>query len=204
MPRNSHTPSTVDVAVPRDRDGKFSTRVFERYQRSEKALVLGILQMYIEGVSTRRVKRIAERLCGHEFSASAVSELAKGLDEELEKFARRRLEEEYVYLILDARVEKVGVNGVVQNAAVHIAVGIDMDGRRRVLGVELAGRETRSSWREFLILLRQRGLGSVRAPGVGGRHPQPLEAMATSRRAGNASARDDNISVCLPSAARVR
>jgi putative transposase len=135
--------------------------VFERYQRSEKALVSALREMYIQGVSTRKVKAIIEQLCGHEFSASTVSRINKKLDVELEKFARRQLEESYPYLILDARYEKVREDGVIRSQAVLIAIGINWDGRRCVLGVELANRETQSSWRSFLEGLRDRGLGGV-------------------------------------------
>jgi transposase-like protein len=89
-----------------------STAVFERYQRSEKALVGALSEMYVQGVSTRKVKAISEELCGHEFSASTISALNKKLDGELARFARRRLEAEYPYLILDARHEKVREDGV--------------------------------------------------------------------------------------------
>ena len=82
--------------------GRFSTEIFERYQRSEKALVAALTQMYIQGVSTRKVKVISEELCGHSFSASAISEINKKLDAELGRFARRELESEYPYLIIDA------------------------------------------------------------------------------------------------------
>lgn len=142
---------TTELRVPQDREGKFSTKLFERYQRSEKALVLAILEMYIQGVSTRRIKKVAEELCGDGFSASTVSQLAKKLDEELEKFARRRLQEEYPDLILDARVEKVRVGGVVQGQAVQIAIGVNMEGRRRILAVELADRESTTSWRDSFV-----------------------------------------------------
>jgi putative transposase len=94
---------TVELRVPQDRQGRFSTEVFERYQRSEKALVGALVEMYVQGVSTRKVKAISEELCGHEFSASTVSELNEKLDGELARFAGRRLEEEYPYVVLDAR-----------------------------------------------------------------------------------------------------
>ncbi len=97
----------IELRVPQDRQGRFRTEVFERYQRSEKALVSALAQMYIQGVSTRKVKKITEELCGHRFSASAISGIVKKLDEQLEAFAQRRLEEPYPYLILDARYEKV-------------------------------------------------------------------------------------------------
>src|SRR5438094_7113647 len=99
--------------------------------------------------------------CGHEFSASSVSRIVKTLDEELEKFAQRRLEEPYPYLILDARYEKVREDGAVRSQAVLVAIGINWEGRRNVLAVELAHRESTSSWRELLVSLRQRSLQGV-------------------------------------------
>jgi putative transposase len=101
----------IELRVPRDRNGEFSTALFERFQRSEKALVSALAEMYVQGVSTRKVKAITEELCGHSFSASVISEINKGLDETLTKFARRRLTEDYPYLILDARYERVREDG---------------------------------------------------------------------------------------------
>jgi putative transposase len=151
----------LELRVPQDRSGRFSTQVFERYQRSEKALVSSLVEMYVQGVSTRKVKAITEELCGHEFSASAISRMVQGLDEDLRRFSERRLDEPYPYLILDARYEKVRENGTIRSQAVLIAIGIDWDGRRQVLGVDLANRESGTSWREFLLSLDERGLKSV-------------------------------------------
>ena len=151
----------IELRVPRDRNGEFSTALFERFQRSEKALVSALAEMYIQGVSTRKVKAITEELCGHSFSASAISTINKGLDEALTKFARRKLSEDYPYLILDARYEKVREDGVIQSQAVLVAIGINWEGKRQILGVELANRESQTSWREFLLALRQRGLAGV-------------------------------------------
>src|SRR5205823_2453770 len=153
---------TLELRVPQDRQGRFSTEVFTRYQRSEKALVSALVEMYVQGVSTRKIKAISEELCGHEFSASTVSELNKKLDQELARFAGRRLEEEYPYIILDERYEKVREAGVAQSRAVLVAIGIDWEGRRRVIGVELANRESTTSWKEFLLGLKERGLHGVR------------------------------------------
>jgi len=152
---------TLELRVPQDRAGRFRTEVFERYQRSEKALVAALIEMYVQGVSTRKVKAISEELCGHEFSASTISALNQKLDEELERFARQALEEEYPYVILDARYEKVREGGVVQSRAVQVAIGINQEGRRRIIGVELANRESLTSWREFLRGLKERGLRGV-------------------------------------------
>jgi putative transposase len=121
------------LRVPQDRQGHFSTQLFERYQRSEKALVGALAEMYVPGVSTRKGKAITEELCGHEFSASAMRSINKTLDESLEKFATRPLEEPYPYLILDARYEKVREDGVIRSQAVQIAIGSNEEGRRQIL-----------------------------------------------------------------------
>jgi transposase-like protein len=149
------------LRVPQDRQGRFRTEVFERYQRSEKALVSALAEMYVQGVSTRKVKEITEELCGHEFSASTISRVTGKLDEELERFARRPLEEEYPYVVLDARYERIRQDGVITSQAVQVAIGINWEGRRCVLAVELANRESASSWKDFLLGLKQRGLRGV-------------------------------------------
>jgi putative transposase len=151
----------LELRVPQDRAGRFSTELFERYQRSEKALVSALVEMYVQGVSTRKVKAITEELCGHAFSASTVSEATARLDESLQAFFERRLNEPYPYLILDARYEKVREAGVITSQAVLVAIGVGWDGWREVLGVEVANRESRSSWREFVARLKQRGLAGV-------------------------------------------
>lgn len=151
----------LELRVPQDRSGRFSTQVFERYQRSEKALVSSLAEMYVQGVSTRKVKKITEQLCGQSFSASTVSSINKKLDGQLRLFADRRLEEEYPYLVLDARYERVREDGVIRKRAVLVAIGINWEGRRCVLGVDLANRESRTSWKEALEGLRARGLQGV-------------------------------------------
>lgn len=147
------------LRVPQDRQGRFRTEVFERYQRSEKALVAALAEMYVQGVSTRKVKEITEELCGHEFSASAISRVTARLDEELERFSRRPLEEEYPYV--DAGYERIRQDGVISTQAVQVAIGINWEGRRCVLAVEMANRESASSWKDFLLGLKQRGLRGV-------------------------------------------
>ncbi len=151
----------LELRVPRDRDGRFSTELFARYQRSEKALVSALAEMYVQGVSTRKVKAITEELCGHTFSASTISRINASLDGVLSRFAERRLDEAYPYLVLDARYEKVRLDGVIQSQAVLVAIGINWDGRRCVLGVELSNRESRSSWTNFVTGLKARGLHGV-------------------------------------------
>src|SRR4029450_6869317 len=109
---------TISLRVPQDRSGHFSTQVFEQYQRSEKALVAALAQMYVQGVSTRKVAAITEELCGHEFSASSISEITRRLDEQLQQFSQRALGEEFPYVILDARYERVREDGLIVSRAV--------------------------------------------------------------------------------------
>jgi putative transposase len=125
---------TIELRVPRDRSGLFSTELFERYQRSEKALVSALAEMYVQGVSTRKVKAVTETLCGHSFSATAISGMNQTLDAALTAFAGRPLEEPYRYLILDARYERVRQGGVIASQAVLVAVAVDGEGRRQILG----------------------------------------------------------------------
>lgn len=167
----------LELRIPQDRQGQFSTQIFERYQRSEKALVSALAEMYIQGVSTRKVKAITEELCGHAFSASAISAVNKTLDESLERFAKRPLEEAYPYLILDARYEKVRQDGVIRSQAVQIAIGINEEGRRQILAVELANRESQTSWRDVLLELKSRGLRGVELV-VSDDHPGLKRAIA--------------------------
>jgi putative transposase len=167
----------LELRIPQDRQGHFSTQIFERYQRSEKALVSALAEMYIQGVSTRKVKAITEELCGHAFSASAISAVNKTLDESLERFAKRPLEETYPYLVLDARYEKVRQDGVIRSQAVQIAIGINHEGRRQILAVELANRESQTSWKDLLLQLKSRGLMGVEFV-VSDDHPGLKRAIA--------------------------
>jgi putative transposase len=167
----------LELRIPQDRQGHFSTQIFERYQRSEKALVSALAEMYIQGVSTRKVKAITEELCGHAFSASAISAVNKTLDESLERFANRPLEETYPYLVLDARYEKVRQDGVIRSQAVQIAIGINHEGRRQILAVELANRESQTSWKDMLLQLKSRGLMGVEFV-VSDDHPGLKRAIA--------------------------
>src|SRR6516225_9514632 len=115
----------LELRVPQDRAGRFSTELFERYQRSERALVAALAEMYVQGVSTRKVKAITEELCGHSFSASSISAMNQQLDASLAQFAGRPLVEAFPYLILDTRYERVREAGVIASQAVLIVIGID-------------------------------------------------------------------------------
>ena len=148
----------ITLRVPRDREGKFSTLLFERYQRSEKALVLALQESYLQGVSTRKVKRITEKLCGVEFSKDQVSRMAKALDDELGHWRNRPLEKEYPYLIADARYEHVREDGRVLSEGVLTVKGINTDGYREILSVAVAPGEEEESWGEVFEDLLERGI----------------------------------------------
>jgi transposase-like protein len=161
--RNGHKPralrtrvGTLKLLVPQDREGTFSTRLFARYQRNEKALVLALMQMYLEGVSTRKVKDITEELCGTSFSKSLVSSLAGRLDAELAVWRDRPLEAEgYPYLFVDARYEKVRVDGRVVSQGVLVASAVrEPDGFREILAVEVADTESEATYQELTPVLR--------------------------------------------------
>ena len=153
---------TLNLLVPQDREGSFSTRLFSRYQRNEKALVLALMEMYLEGVSTRKVKEVTEELCGASFSRSTVSNLAAGLDAELEAWRERRLEAEaYPYLFVDARYEKVRVDHKVVSQGVLVVSAVSDDGMREILGVEVADTESEATYQELFRSLKARGLKGV-------------------------------------------
>ncbi|MCS4048034.1 transposase-like protein [Salinibacter ruber] len=151
----------LTLEVPRCKDGSFSTKLFQRYQRSEKALVLALMEMVVQGVSTRRVKKITTELCGREFSKSTVSRLAKDLDEQVQAWAERPLQREYPFLMLDAMQLKVRRQKAVRSTTAMIAVGISEDGQREILGIEMALSETEEGWRRFIRGLKERGLSGV-------------------------------------------
>jgi putative transposase len=150
----------LQLKVPQTRDSEFYPSALERGERSERALKLAVAEMYVQGVSTRKVAKITSELCGLEVSSTQVSRAAKLLDEELEAWRNRTLDQAE-YLVLDARYEKVRVAGSVRDCAVLIAIGILPSGHRSVLGVSVSLSEAEVHWREFLSSLKQRGLHSV-------------------------------------------
>jgi len=167
--RNGHKPrtlrtrvGTLNLLVPQDREGTFSTRLFSRYQRNEKALVLALMEMYVEGVSTRKVEDVTEKLCGTTFSKSLISSLAGRLDAELEAWRSRPQEAKaYPYLFVDARYEKVRVDGRVVSQGVLVVSGVRDDGYREILAVEVADTESEATYQEMFRSLKSRGLSSV-------------------------------------------
>jgi putative transposase len=152
----------LDLQIPQVRgDESFYPSALEQGQRSERALKLALAEMYIQGVSTRKVTKIMETLCGTQVSSSQVSRATALLDDELEKWRCRPLEE-IPYLILDARYEKVRQDGAVRSCAVLIATGVNTEGKRSILGVSVSLSEAEIHWRDFLRSLKSRGLMGVK------------------------------------------
>lgn len=164
---NGYKPKTVTTRigkvtfdVPQVRDSSFYPQALEKGLRSERALTLALAEMYVQGVSTRKVAAITEQLCGVELTSTQVSRAAAQLDAALEQWRTRSLDV-CRYLLLDARYEKVRIDGQVRDAAVLIAMGIRADGKRAILGVSVAVGEHEVHWRQFLQGLVQRGLSGV-------------------------------------------
>lgn len=164
---NGFKPKTVQsrsgaftVDVPQVRNGDFYPSSLEKGIRSERALKLALAEMYVQGVSTRKVAAITEELCGFEISSSQVSRLSKELDVALEAWRTRPLGS-FPYVFFDARYEKVRQNGIVVDCAVLIGVGIAENGKREVLGVSVALSEAEVHWRTFLKSLQDRGLHGI-------------------------------------------
>lgn len=152
---------SLTLHVPRFRNGKFSTELFSRYQRSEQALILALMEMVVNGVSTRKVTQVTEELCGTEFSKSTVSDLCKQLDPIVTAWNHRPLKNEYPFLIVDAMYIKVREEGRVRSRGLMIATGINLDGYRELLGMMIGDTESEASWSEFFTYLKQRGLRGV-------------------------------------------
>lgn len=151
----------LTLRVPRHRNGHFSTELFARYQRSEQALVLAMMEMVINGVSTRKVEQITEELCGKKFSKSTVSALCKNLDPMVEAFRTRPLHCHYPFLMVDAIYVKVRENGRIQSRGLLIAIAVNEEGHREIIGFQLANSESESSWGELFSSLKDRGLKNV-------------------------------------------
>jgi len=164
---NGFKPKTVQtrvgplqLAVPQTRGVPFYPSALERGQRSERALKVAIAEMYVQGVTTRKVTAVMEQLCGLEVTSSQVSRAAKALDDELEQWRQRPLGE-LLYLFVDARYEHVRVGGVVVSCSLLVATGVTPDGKRTVLGVSVSRSEAEVHWRDFLASLQTRGLHGV-------------------------------------------
>src|SRR5665648_118980 len=167
--RNGHRPrritcrvGTLTLHVPQTRDGSFSTDLFRRYQRSEQALVLAMMEMVLKGVSTRKVSAVTEKLCGESFSKSMVSRLCAELDVRMRAWNERSLAgKSYPFLIIDALVIKVRRDGAVRSTSALIASGVSEDGHREILGLLLGDSESEASWDDMFTWLKGRGLSGV-------------------------------------------
>ena len=166
---NGYKPKSIDtrlgklsVDIPQVRgDVDFYPSALEKGCRSERALKLAIAEMYVKGISTRRVNDVLEKMCGLDISSTQVSRVAKVLDEQLEKW-RNRILGEYPYLVLDAHYEKVRKNGSLLPSAVLTAIGVNPDGRREIIGVSVSLSEAETHWRRFLKDLKKRQLTGVK------------------------------------------
>lgn len=152
---------TITLRIPRHRNGEFSTTMFERYQRSEQALVLAMIEMVINGVSTRKIEAVTQELCGSSFSKSTVSKLCQSLDPIVEAFRNRKLSKSYPFVIADAIYLKIREEGRVRSSALMIAIGVNEEGYREVLGFEIADSESEIGWGNFFAKLKERGLEEV-------------------------------------------
>lgn len=149
---------TITLNIPRYRNQPFKTMLFENYSRSEAALVAAMAEMVVNGVSTRKVTRVMEELCGTSFSKSTVSDACKELDAKVREFKERPLCEKYLGLMVDAIFLKVRENHRIVTKALMVAVALQENGRREIIGLELFDNESKETWREFLSSLKKRGL----------------------------------------------
>lgn len=151
----------LNLQIPQDREGTFDPEIFKRYQRSEKALVSAMIEMFLKGVSTRKVSSIVEELCGISVSKSQLSSMVKSLDEEVNIWRMRPLDCSYPLLVVDARYEKIRINNRVVSNGVLVVVGISEYGYREILGTWIANSESESNWSQAFSELQDRGLRGV-------------------------------------------
>jgi len=153
---------SVKVNIPQVRNGGFYPSSLEKGERSERALMLTLAEMYIQGVSTRKVRAVMEQLCGTSVSSTQVSRATALLDEDLQKWRERELEHTYPYVFFDARYESIRQDGRVVDMSVLIASGIRSDGIREIIGVSVSCSEAEIHWRTFFESLQKRGLKGVK------------------------------------------
>lgn len=151
----------IELSVPQDREGRFQSDLFTRFQRSEKALILALQEAYLQGVSTRKVTKITEQLCGTAFSKSHVSDLCQELDADIQAWRDRPLEQAYPYLIIDATYLYIRTGGKVVSKGVLIVTGVSQSGHREVLALQVAHSETEATWTTLFKDLKNRGLKGV-------------------------------------------
>ena len=168
---------TITLSVPRHRNQPFHTMVFENYSRSEAALIAAMTEMVVSGISTRKISRVTELLCGKSFSKSTVSELCARISEDIERFRERVLQDEYPFLVVDATYFKARVDHRITARAFMVAMGVRADGRREVLDFGIYENESNQTWGDFLGRLRKRGVKDV-CMVVSDAHPAILHACA--------------------------
>jgi transposase-like protein len=153
---------TLQLRIPQVRDGSFSSDLFARYQRSEQALICTLMEMVVNGVSTRKVAQVTEELCGTAFSKSTVSALCQQLDPLVNDWNERSLAERcYPFVLVDALVVKVREEGRVRSRSALVAIGVTAAGYREILGLQLGDSESERSWADYFLWLKGRGLSGV-------------------------------------------
>jgi len=153
---------SITLSIPRIRGDKFNTNLFTRYQRNEQALILTMMEMVINGVSTRKVSEITQELCGTEFSKSTVSDLCKRIDPIVNGWNSRSLSgKQYPFMIVDALYIDIREDNQVRSRAMLIAIGVNENGHREILGVQIGDSESEESWGQFFASLKARGLKGV-------------------------------------------
>lgn len=171
---------TLELKVPRTRDGMIAPAVFERYQRNEKALLASMLEMYISGVSTRKVSQIVEELCGRSVSKSFVSSLTNQLDPLVQEWENRTLKEtSFPYLMIDVLYIKVRENQCILSKSCHITIGITNEGTREILGFMIQNEESASTWAHFFEHLKKRGVVSPKLV-ISNAHKELISAIQQS------------------------
>ena len=151
----------LELEVPRHRNTPFKTVLFENYQRNEQALITTMMEMVVQGVSTRNIQKVTQELCGESFSKSTVSEICRELDIPVKEFKERLLPEKYPFIIADAMYIKVREDHRIRSKALMIAIGVNPDGRKEVLGFDIYDAEKINTWKSFFEGLKNRGLRGV-------------------------------------------
>lgn len=151
----------IELEVPRHRNKPFKTMLFDNYSRNEQALIATMMEMVVQGVSTRNVQKVTQELCGESFSKSTVSEICKELDVPVKQFKERLLPDKYSFIITDAIYLKAREDHRVRSKALHIAVGINDTGHKEIIGFEVYDSEKNNTWKNFFESLKSRGLRGV-------------------------------------------
>lgn len=151
----------IELKVPRHRNEPFKTVLFENYQRNEQALISTMMEMVVQGVSTRNVQKVTEELCGETFSKSTVSEICRELDVPVKQFKERLLPEKYPFIIVDAIYVKAREEHRVRSKALFVAIGVSNSGHKEIIGFDVYDSEKTSTWKEFFESLKSRGLRGV-------------------------------------------